>query len=68
MSEKRSIKVVKKSERQKKSSPKANTGRQTAREMVQTVTNWVSDQQQKRSVETAEAIKILLTETRPSEA
>ena len=68
MSEKRNIKVVKKSARQQKPAPKPNTAGQTAREMVKTVTNWVNDIQQKRRIETAKAIKILVTETRPSEA
>jgi uncharacterized membrane-anchored protein len=68
MSEKRNIKVVKKSERQPKVTLKPNSASQTAREMVKTVTNWVNDLQQKRTVETAHAVKILLTKTRPSEA
>ena len=71
MSEKKTIRVIKKDERKLKEKPvvKANTAAQTAREMVQTVTNWVTELQQKRRVETAKAIKSLLPENpRPHEA
>jgi hypothetical protein len=71
MSEKKPIKIIKKDERVRKQKPalKGNTAAQTAREMVQTVTNWVNEQQQKRLVETANAIKLLLPENpRTSEA
>jgi 2,3-bisphosphoglycerate-independent phosphoglycerate mutase len=71
MSEKKPIKVIKKSERTRKQkpAPKANTTAQTAREMVQTVTNWVNELQQKRRTETANAIKLMLPENpRTSEA
>ena len=70
MSEKKTIKVIKKHERTRKQKPatKENTTAQTAREMVQTVTNWVNEMQQKRRVETAHAIKSLLPKSpRPSE-
>ena len=71
MSEKKAIKIIKKAERTRKQkpSPKGNTTAQTAREMVKTVTNWVNEVQQKRRVETANAIKLLLPEDpRASEA
>lgn len=71
MSEKKPIKVIKKNERirKQKSAPKTNTTAQTAREMVQTVTNWVNELQQKRRVETANAIKLMLPKNpRASEA
>ncbi|MFN2517230.1 MAG: hypothetical protein ABR556_13555 [Pyrinomonadaceae bacterium] len=70
MSEKKTIKVIKKDQRTRKEkpAPKGNTTAQTAREMVQTVTNWVNELQQKRRVETANAIKLMLPENpRPSE-
>jgi hypothetical protein len=55
--------------RKQKRAPKANTTAQTAREMVQTVTNWVNELQQKRRVETANAIKLMLPKNpRASEA
>ena len=71
MSEKKAIKIIKKNERARKTVPavKGNTKAQTAREMVQTVTNWVTELQQKRRVETAKALKSMLPESpRPREA
>lgn len=71
MSEKKTIRVIKKDERAQKPKPvvKEVTPRQTAREMVQTVTNWVNELQQKRRVETAHALKLMLPENpRTSEA
>lgn len=71
MSEKKAIKIIKKDERVRKQKPvpKVNTTAQTARDMVQTVTNWVNELQQKRRVETANAIKLMLPENpRASEA
>ena len=71
MSEKKAIKIIKKDERVRKVAPalKGNTKAQTARDMVQTVTNWVNELQQKRRAETTQAIKALLPKTpRPSEA
>jgi hypothetical protein len=70
MSEKKTIRVIKKNERTRKEkpAPKPNTAAQTARDMVQTVTNWVNELQQKRRTETAKAIKSLLPESpRPNE-
>ena len=70
MSGKKTIRVIKKGERvRQKPVQKTNSTRETARDMVQTVTNWVNELQQKRRTETATAIKTLLSETpRPSEA
>jgi len=71
MSEKKPIKIIKKNERtrKRKPAPKGNTTAQTARDMVQTVTNWVNELQQKRHAETANAIKLMLPENpRTSEA
>ncbi len=68
---KKPIRIIKKNERDKAqpAAPKPVGARETAREMVQTVTNWVSELQQTKRQETAEALKMLLTETRrPSEA
>ncbi len=70
MSEKKTIKIIKKAQRvtKEKPAPKGNTTAQTAREMVQTVTNWVNELQQKRRVETAKALKLMLPENpRPNE-
>ena len=71
MSEKKVIKIIKKDERTRKQKPvpRENTTAQTAREMVKTVTNWVNELQQKRHMETANAIKLMLPEDpRASEA
>jgi len=71
MSDKKAIKIIKKSERnrQRVKPPKAVGAREAAREMVQTVTNWVGEFQQTKRAETAEALKMLLPETpRTSEA
>ena len=65
------IKIIKKSERNRQTvkTPKTAGAREAAREMVQTVTNWVNELQQNKRVETAEALKMLLSDTpRPSEA
>ena len=69
MAGKKTVRVIKKGQlkRQEKAEPKANSARQAAREMVKTVTNWVSELQQKRSAETANAIKFLSDSPRPSE-
>ena len=62
MSEKKAIKIIKKDERTRKQkpSPKGTTTAQTARQMVKTVSNWVNEMQQKRRLETANAIKLML--------
>jgi len=69
MSDKKQIRIVKKGE---KKSPavkaKTNPARQTARDMVETVTNWVNEFQQKRREETTTALRILSKTPRGSEA
>jgi hypothetical protein len=61
MSEKKAIKIIKKSERvrKQKPAPRKSSTAQTAREMVQTVTNWVNELQQKRRAETTHAVNFL---------
>ena len=71
MPEKKAIKIIKKDERTRKQKPvpKGTTTAQTAREMVKTVTNWVNELQQKRRVETASALKLMMPDNpRASEA
>jgi len=71
MSEKKTIKIIKKHERVNRQKPasKGNPTAQSARDMVQTVTNWVNELQQKRRVEATNAIKLMLPKNpRPSEA
>jgi hypothetical protein len=69
---KMNVKVIKKDE--KKAAPAvvktgAKTTKEAAREMVSTVTNWVSDFQQRKRDETKVAIeKFLSTRPRPSDA
>jgi hypothetical protein len=69
MSEKKQVRIVKKGE---KKSPavkvKANVARETARDMVDTVTNWVNEFQQRRRNETTTALSILSKTPRGSEA
>ena len=62
MSEKKTIKIIKKAElaRKQKPAPKAHKPGQTARDLVQTVTNWVNELHQKRGAETANAFKLML--------
>lgn len=69
MSGKKTVRVIKKGQikGQQKAERKANSPRETAREMVKTVTNWVNELQQKRSAETANALKFLADTPRPSE-
>ena len=69
MSEKKTIRIIKKGE---KSRPvvkaKANVARETARDMVETVTNWVNEFQQRRRNETSNALRMLSKTPRGSEA
>jgi hypothetical protein len=66
------IKIIKRDEREKEVTgeveTKAATPRETARDMVATVSNWVTEFQQKRRAETSQAIKTLLRERAPSRA
>jgi hypothetical protein len=66
MSEKKVIKVVKREERNSKQQKTAvkvktasETAQQAARDMVNTVTNWVSEFQQKRLTETKALAKLI---------
>ena len=69
MSEQKRIKVIKKGQRRPETAAaKPHSTRETAREMVKTVTNWVNEFQQKRHTEAAAAMESLLSESpRPNE-
>ncbi len=67
MSEKKTIRVIKKGERQAKPATAKNSAADAARDMVKTVTKWVNEVQHKRRAETANALKILSKTPRPSE-
>jgi hypothetical protein len=69
MSEKKTIKIVKKGEKSRPAvKAKANTARETARDMVETVSNWVNEFQQRRRAETSNALRMLSKTPRGSEA
>lgn len=71
MTKKTPIKIIKREERnrQEKTDENQKSTRETAREMVSTVSTWVNEFQQKRRTETAKAIKNLFPETpQPTEA
>ena len=74
MTRKSPIKIIKRDERNRSSNDKQTkspkeSAQETARDMVATVTNWVNEFQQKRRVETKQAIKTLFNEpAQPSEA
>ena len=71
MTKKTPIKIIKREERnrQEKSDANQKSTRETAREMVSTVSTWVNEFQQKRRTETAKAIKNLFPEPpQPTEA
>jgi hypothetical protein len=69
MSAKNRVRIVKKGQLKQaaKAQPKTNSARDTARDMVKTVTNWVNELQQKRRAETASALKLVSNTPRPSE-
>lgn len=69
MSVKKTVRIIKKGQLkpQQAAERKAGSPRETAREMVKTVTNWVNELQQKRSAETANALKFLSDTPRTSE-
>lgn len=69
MSDKKTVRIIKKGQvkREQKPAPQANSARETAREMVKTVTNWVNEVQHKRREETANALKFLSKTPRPNE-
>lgn len=66
MSGKNRVRIVKKGERTQDQNPvtRKHSAREAARDVVGTVTNWVTEFQQKRRTETATALK-LLSETPP---
>ena len=69
MSEKKTIRVIKKGDKSRPTvKAKATTARETARDMVETVTNWVTEFQQKRRAETTNALRMLSKTPRGSEA
>lgn len=69
MSEKKTIRIVKKGEKPLPAvKPKGNSAREAARDMVGTVTNWVTEFQQKRRTETTNALRLLAKTPRGSEA
>lgn len=74
MTRKSPIKIIKRDERNRSGNDKQTkspkeSAQETARDMVATVTNWVNEFQQKRRIETKQAIKTLFNEpTQPSEA
>jgi hypothetical protein len=69
MSQKKTIRIIKKGEKNRPVvKAKANTARETARDMVDTVTNWVNEFQQKRRAETTNALRMLSKTPRGSEA
>ena len=75
MTKKTPIKVIKREERNRQEKgieqPKSTikTAQETARDMVNTVTNWVNEFQQKRRTETSRAVRNLFPEPpQPNEA
>jgi hypothetical protein len=69
MSEKKTSRIIKKGEKSRPSvKPKVNSAREAARDMVGTVTNWVTEFQQRRRNETTNALRILSKTPRGSEA
>ena len=69
MSEKKQIRIVKKGENIRPVvKAKTNTARETARDMVGTVTNWVTEFQKRRREETTTALRILSKTPSGSEA
>jgi hypothetical protein len=69
MSDNKNIRIVKKGEKNRPVVKiQRNTARETARDMVETVTNWVNEFQQRRRAETTNALRILSKAPRGSEA
>lgn len=70
MSDKGNIKVIKRSDAAAKGqkAPRKRTPRQAAREMVSTVTEWVSETKDKKAADTREAIDRLFRAPAPSES
>ena len=63
MTKKTPIKVIKRDERNRKESvaeqPQRKTAQETARDMVNTVSNWVNEFQQKRRTETTRTTRAI---------
>ena len=71
MTKKTPIRIIKRNERnqQENNVESTKSTRETAREMVQTVTTWVSEFQQRQRTGTKQAIKSLFQEpSQPNEA
>ena len=69
MSEKKVVKIVKRSERAQRKPVKPKTARKTASDMVNTVTSWVSEFQERQRAETTKAIDNLIrSRQQPNEA
>ena len=69
MSQKKTIRIIKKGEKPRPIvKVKANAARETARDMVETVTNWVTEFQKKRREETTNALRMISKTPRGSEA
>jgi len=69
MPDKKTIRIVKKGEKIRPVvKVKTNTARETARDMVDTVTNWVTEFQKRRREETTTALRILSKTPSGSEA
>ncbi len=66
MSTKSQIKVIKRSQQSPKSVIKTKSPQTAAREMVSTVTEWVTEFQQKRREETQEALNKFFPQTSTS--
>jgi hypothetical protein len=69
MIEKKTIRIIKKGDKTTSTTKvKSKPARETARDMVDTVTNWVTEFQQRRRVETTHALRMLSKTPRGSEA
>ena len=69
MSEKKTIRIIKKGDKTASTTKvKSKPARETARDMVETVTTWVTEFQQRRRVETTHALRLLSKTPRGSEA
>ena len=69
MSEKKVVKIVKRSERAQRKPANPKTARKTASDMVNTVTSWVGEFQERQRAETAKAIDNLIrSRQQPNEA
>ena len=70
MTTKTPIKIIKRGERNRQAAApvptteEKKTPKEAARDIVATVSEWVSEFQQKRRVETRQALRTLLSETR----